>query len=79
MNLFQIWTTYNRPWSDQEIAVFLIILSVCSFFIFRAVRRERLKLQKGAAVLALSLFLGFVFASAVFTRAPTVRRYNEVL
>ena len=79
MSPFQIWTTHNRPWSVREIIVFLIILSVCSFFIFRAVRRERLKLQKGAAALALILFLGFVFASAVFTRTPTVRRYNEVL
>ena len=46
MSLFQIWTTHNRPWSVREIIVFLIILSVCSFFIFRAVRRKRLKLRK---------------------------------
>ena len=78
MNLFQIWTTHNRPWSVREIIVFLIILSVCSFFIFRAVRRKRLKLQQGAAVLALILFLGVVFASTVFTRTPTVRRYELI-
>ena len=78
MSLFQIWTTHNRPWSVREIIVFLIILSVCSFFIFRAVRRKRLKLQQGAAVLALILFLGVVFASIVFTRTPTVRRYERI-
>ena len=78
MSLFQIWTTHNRPWSVREIIVFLIILSVCSFFIFRAVRRKRLKLQQGAAVLALILFLGVVFASTVFTRTPTVRRYERI-
>ena len=53
MNLFQIWTTHNRPWSVREIIVFLIILLVCSFFIFRVVRRKRLKFKQGAAVLAL--------------------------
>ena len=78
MSLFQIWTTHNRPWSVREIIVFLIILSVCSFFIIRAVRRKRLKLQQGAAVLALILFLGVVFASTVFTRTPTVRRYELI-
>ena len=36
MNLFQIWTTHNRPWSVREIIVFLIILLVCSFFIVSA-------------------------------------------
>lgn len=78
MNLFQIWTTHNRPWSVREIIVFLIILSVCSFFIFRAVRWKRLKLQQGAAVLTLILFLGVVFASTVFTRISTVRRYELI-
>ena len=78
MNLFPIWTTHNRPWSVREITIFLIILSVCSSFIFQAVRSKRLKLQQGAAVLALILFLGVVFASTVFTRTPTVRRYERI-
>ena len=77
MSPFQIWTTHNRPWSVREIIVFLIILSVCSFFIFRAVRRKRLKLQQGAAVLALILFLGVVFASTVFYTPPTRRRHAQ--
>ena len=78
MDLFRIWTTHNRPWSAGEIVVFLILLSVCSFYTFRAVHRKQLKLQQGAAILALILFLGIVFASTVFTRTATIRRYELI-
>ena len=78
MDLFRIWTTHNRPWSAGEIVVFLIFLSVCSFYTFRDVHRKQLKLQQGATILALIFFLGIVFASTVFTRTATIRRYELI-
>ena len=78
MDLFQIWITHNRPWSVKEVIVFLIIFSLCAFHTFRAVHRKRLKLYQGVAMVALLIFLAIVFASTVFTRTPTVRRYELI-
>ena len=78
MDLYQIWTAHNRPWSMREIVFFLIILSVCSFFSIRAARRHQIKIYQALASLALLVYLGVVFASTVFTRMPTVRQYELI-
>lgn len=78
MDLYQIWTADNRPWSMREIVLFLIILSVCSFFSIRAAHRHQIKIYQALASLALLVYLGVVFASTVFTRMPTVRQYELI-
>lgn len=78
MDLYQIWTAHNRPWSMREIVLFLIILSVCSFFSIRATHRHQIKIYQVLASLALLVYLGVVFASTVFTRMPTVRQYELI-
>ena len=78
MDIYQIWTAHNRPWSMGEIVLFLIILSVCSFFSIRAARRHQIKIHQALAILALLLYLGVVFASTVFTRMPIVRQYELI-
>ena len=78
MDLYQIWTAHNRPWSMREIVLFLIILSVCSFFSIRAAHRHQIKIYQALASLALLVYLGVVFASTVFTRMPTVRQYELI-
>ena len=78
MDLYQIWTAHNRPWSMREIVLFLIILSVCSFFSIRAAHRHQIKIYQVLASLALLVYLGVVFASTVFTRMPTVRQYELI-
>lgn len=78
MDLYQIWTAHNRPWSMREIVLFLIILSVCSFFSIRAAHRHQIKIYQVLTSLALLVYLGVVFASTVFTRMPTVRQYELI-
>lgn len=78
MDLYQIRTAHNRPWSMREIVLFLIILSVCSFFSIRAAHRHQIKIYQALASLALLVYLGVVFASTVFTRMPTVRQYELI-
>lgn len=78
MDLYQIWTAHNRPWSMREIVLFLIILSVCSFFSIRAAHRHQIKIYQALASLALLVYLGVVSASTVFTRMPTVRQYELI-
>lgn len=78
MDLYQIWTAHNRPWSMREIVLFLIILSVCSFFSIRAAHRHQIKIYQALASLALLVYLGVVFASTVFTRMPTVCQYELI-
>lgn len=78
MDLYQIWTAHNRPWSMREIVLFLVILAVCSFFSIRAAHRHQIKICQALAILALLIYLGVVFASTVFTRMPTVRQYELI-
>lgn len=78
MDLYQIWTAHNRPWSMREIVLFLVILAVCSFFSIRAAHRHQIKICQVLASLALLVYLGVVFASTVFTRMPTVRQYELI-
>lgn len=76
MNLYHIFMTHNRPWSLPEIICFSIIVSVCALLLLRSVRNRRLKFYQAAAILALIVYLGIVFASTVFTRTPTIRQYR---
>ena len=63
MDIYQIWTTYNKQWSRYEILAFVgVMILVCTV----------------TAVLALVVFLGIVFGSTVFTRTGTVRQYELV-
>ena len=78
MDIYQIWTAHNRPWSMREIVLFLVILAVCSFFSIRAAHRHQIKIYQALAILALLIYLGVVFASTVFTRMPTVRQYELI-
>ena len=76
MDIFQIWTTHNRPWTEREVLCFLAILLFCSVILIRAVRSHRMKKKQAAAAVLLVIYLGIVFGSTVFTRASTVRQYK---
>lgn len=76
MDIYQIWTTYNKPWSTREILAFSIILIVTVVLLFYHIHRKRLNMIQVGAIFALVVFLGIVFASTVFTRTVTVRQYE---
>lgn len=78
MDIYQVWTTYNKQWSKYEILVFAGILLLVCIAMAVCIYRKKLNMVQGAAVLGLVVFLGIVFGSTVFTRTGTVRQYELV-
>ena len=76
MDLYQILTTHNRPWSIREIVIFVLLLAVVAGFLLLRVKTHRITKGQAVAGLALYGFLGIVFASTVFTRTPGNRAYE---
>lgn len=75
MDLYQILTTHNRPWSIREIVIFVLLLAVVAGFLL-LLKAHRITRGQAVAGLALYGFLGIVFASTVFTRTPGNRAYE---
>lgn len=78
MDIYQIWTTYNKQWSRYEILAFVGVLILVSTAMAVCVHRKKLNIIQTGAVLALVVFLGIVFGSTVFTRTGTIRQYELV-
>lgn len=78
MDIYQIWTTYNKPWSRYEILAFVGVLILVCTALAVCVHRKKLNIIQAAAVLVLVVFLGIVFGSTVFTRTVTIRQYELV-
>lgn len=76
MDLYQILTTHNRPWSIREIVVFVSLLAVVAGFLLLQLKRNRITKGQAMAGIVLYGFLGIVFASTVFTRTPGNRAYE---
>ena len=70
MDIYQIILTHNRKWSGLEIitfaAGFLIIAAVLAFLLIK----RKIVLSQMISGLLLTVYLGIVFASTVFTRTP---------
>ncbi len=72
MDIYQIWTAYNNPWSMREILFFSCILLAVVIVVYRCVRRGKINKIQALAILAEVIFLGIVFGSTVFTRTGSV-------
>lgn len=78
MEIYQIWTTYNKAWSKCEMLIFSIILFFAVIIVSECVRRKKINRIQAAAVVMMVIFLGIVFGSTVFTRTSTVRQYELI-
>ncbi len=78
MDIYQILTTYNNPWSPREILFFSGILIFAVIVVVYYIRKEKLNKLQALAILAEVIFLGIVFGSTVFTRTGTTRQYELV-
>ena len=76
MDIYQIWTTYNKQWSRYEILAFMGVLILVCTAMAVCVHRKKLNIIQATAVIVLVVFLGIVFGSTVFTRIGTVRQYE---
>lgn len=75
MDIYQIWTTYNKQWSRYEIVVFAGVLILVCIVMTVCVYRKRFNIGQAVAFFALVVFLGIVLGSTVFTRTGSVRQY----
>ena len=76
MDIYQILTTYNKPWSQLETACFLrglIIIFICMSY---CVYKKKINKIQAATILLMMVFLSIVFESTIFTRTVTVRQYK---
>lgn len=76
MDVYQIMTVHNRPWSAREMICFGIILITAVLVLRRLVRNRRIRISQAIASFLLLVFLGIVFGSTVFTRGTGVRQYK---
>ena len=78
MDIYQIWTTYNKKWSKYEILAFSVLLLLTVIVVAGCVCRKKINTMQAMAVVMMVIFLGIVFGSTVFTRTSTVRQYELV-
>ena len=76
MDIYQIWSTYNKKWSKYEILAFSVILLLIVIIMAYCLWKKKLNIIQAGAVVAMVIFLGIVFGSTVFTRTSTVRQYE---
>ena len=76
MDIYQIWTTYNKKWSKYEILAFSVILLLTVIIMAYCLWKKKLNIIQAGAVVAMVIFLGIVFGATVFTRTSTVRQYE---
>ena len=76
MDIYQIWTTYNKKWSKYEILAFSVILLLIVIIMAYCLWKKKLNIIQAGAVVAMVIFLGIVFGATVFTRTSTVRQYE---
>ena len=69
MDIYQIWTTYNKKWSKYEILAFSVLLLLTVIVVVGCVCRKKINTMQAMAVVMMVIFLGIVFGSTVFTRA----------
>ena len=74
MDIYQILTEYNNPWSSREIFCFSCIMVIAVIMMIYLLRKEKMNKLQAAAILAELVFLGIVFGSTVFTRTGSVRQ-----
>ena len=76
MDIYQIWSTYNKKWSKYEILAFSVILLLIVIIMAYCLWKKKLNIIQAGAVVAMVIFLGIVFGATVFTRTSTVRQYE---
>ena len=76
MDIYQIWTTYNKQWSRYEILAFGLVLTGVCIGIAVCVYRKKLRIIQALAVVALVVFLGIVFGSTGFPLTTPGRGYR---
>ena len=76
MDIYQIWTTYNPMWTEQEIICFTVLLILVTAGVLYGIRKQKWSCRLGIAIVVLVAFLGIVFGSTVFTRTTTIRQYE---
>lgn len=76
MDLYQLWTTYNKHWSQNEIYFMGMVLVFTIGIMIFYVHTKKITVIQAIAVGMLTVFFGIVFGSTIFTRTSTIRQYE---
>ena len=58
MDIYQILTEYNNPWSSREIFCFSCVMVIAVIMMIYLIRKEKMNKLQAAAILAELVFLG---------------------
>ena len=61
MDIYQIWTTYNKKWSKYEILAFSVLLLLTVIVVAGCVCRKKINIIQAMAIVTMVIFLGIVF------------------
>ena len=78
MDIYQIIRDYNAMWSTREVICFSLIMIVVTWVVIAKIQEKKWSYIQGGSIICLFLFLGIVFASTIFTRTTTYRRYELI-
>ena len=65
MDLYQLWTTYNKPWSQNEIYFMGMVLVFTIGIMIFYVHAKKITVIQAIVVCMLTVFLGIVFGSTI--------------
>lgn len=75
----QLLQTHLRPWSPEQILIFLLFVIAGNLWLSFAVRTGRIRRSQITSIILLGLYMALVYSSTVFTRQPMERHLHLVL
>lgn len=74
-----LFKQHNRPWSDMEKGIFIMIMAFTVAMCFIAVLRKKINILKAIAIICLVICFCFLYATTLFTRQPLESRQFRCL
>lgn len=70
--------THLRPWSPEQILIFLLFVIAGNLWLSFAVRTGRIRRSQITSIILLGFYMALVYSSTVFTRQPMERHLQLV-
>lgn len=78
IDLQHLLQTHLRPWSPEQILIFLLFVIAGNLWLSFAVRTGRIRRKQITSIILLGFYMALVYSSTVFTRQPMERHLQLV-